>query len=288
MGVPLEGDEQKVAQALGLRGASFAQALSGLLDGQSPQDTLLALAEKGLARADSFLPVRRWLDLQKSPQEAPKQRARARATGATGGRWELTRPLMQKSIEQAVVQAFERAILLCRETAHGLPWTQALDVLRIYEYTGKVRRGYFIRGLSGAQFIRDDAYHQTVLALQSPGSDVVWLHAVDPAQCWGRCLVHTEGRTFTCIQSTAVALYEGMPVMVMEKNGQTLRVFDGAHVKDALSAFALYYQQGRIYHTKTRITVKEYPQEVEQALLAAGFVRQMLDYELIRRNARLR
>lgn len=283
-GALLEGDALSVARALQSRGASFAQALSGALNGKSAQEALLLLAERGLARADSFLPVRQWLDGKKALLDSPKQRARARATAATGGRWELTRPLVAQTLAQALVSAFDRAMVLCRETSQGVAWTQALEMLRVWEYTGKVRRGYFVRGLSGAQFIRDDAYHAIVLALQSPQADVVWLHAVDPAQVWGRCLSHAEGRAFTCVPGTAVALRAGVPVMVIEKNGQQLRVFDWEYVKDALSAFALYFQQGRIFPGRSRITVKEYPKEAEQALVSAGFSRQMLDYELLRRH----
>ena len=36
----------------------------------------------------------------------------------------------------------------------NLTWREALEILRVWEYTGgRVRRGYFIEGMSGAQFI---------------------------------------------------------------------------------------------------------------------------------------
>ena len=329
VGAELSQDEEKVVQALSRRGASFAQSLSGVLEGKPVLPVLLSLTEKGLARSDSFFPIRQnagemsvgsygggrsgstgsyggagRADLTGSYENttrfgqtgstggagnssSPKKRARLRALGAgsTGGRWELTRGLAATPLEQAILQAFDRYTILCRETVSGFSWPEALSVLRIWEYTGKVRRGYFVRGLSGAQFIRDDAYRAVMLALKSPREDIVWLSAADPYQCWGRVLPHMEGRSFTCIKSTAVALSKGVPVMVFEKNGQVLRLFEDSLAKDALFAFAAAFQQGRVFYGRTRVVVKLYPKEAEQAMIAAGFMRQMLDYELFRRGS---
>jgi ATP-dependent Lhr-like helicase len=284
----LSEEERKVTRALGMRGASFAQALSGVLAEKPVLPVLQSLAEKGLARSDSFYPVRQWLGGHKAQPDSPKARARLRAiaatgtAGATGGRWDLTRRLIPESLEAAILRGFEQSAILCRETAQDLTWPEALMILRIWEYTGRVRRGYFIKGLSGAQFIRDDAYRGTLLSLKSPREDVIWLSAADPLQSWGRVLAHMAGRSFTCIPSTAVALFKGVPVMVLEKNGQVLRAFDLSAAKDALFAFVAAFRQGRVFHGRTRVTVKQYPKEAEQALIATGFQRQMLDYELFK------
>ena len=37
-------------------------------------------------------------------------------------------------------------------------WAQALEILRVWEYTGRIRRGYFVEGMSGAQFVRSEDY----------------------------------------------------------------------------------------------------------------------------------
>lgn len=63
-----------VYQALLKRGASFMQALQGVLPGESPHETLLSLLEKGLVYADSFVPVRQWLDKDK-PGRRPQDSA---------------------------------------------------------------------------------------------------------------------------------------------------------------------------------------------------------------------
>lgn len=42
--------------------AEVVQRLSGLIEGDSPYDTLIDLTEKGLVCADSFLPIRQWIN----------------------------------------------------------------------------------------------------------------------------------------------------------------------------------------------------------------------------------
>ena len=281
----LSADERFMAEALARRGASFAQSLPAPPSGKSPVDVLMALAERGLVRADTFLPVRQWLERETLRRAEGKVRAKARARTAMGGRWELTRPLLTRSPEERLERAFDRAALLCRETAGGeLPWGEALAQLRMWEYTGRVRRGYFIEGMSGAQFLREEGYTATLAALEQPIEDILWLNAADPAQVWGKALAHTAQASFVCVQGTAVALRAGQPVAVMERQGSALRVFVPEHLEEALAAFARAYQSGQLFSGKQRVTLKEYPQEAASALAAAGFTRSMTDYELWRRR----
>jgi ATP-dependent Lhr-like helicase len=69
----LEEDEKILCDALLKRGACFMQGLSNLLEGASPQETLLKLAEKGLVCADSFAPVRQWLEMDKIEKSTVRQ-----------------------------------------------------------------------------------------------------------------------------------------------------------------------------------------------------------------------
>lgn len=80
----------------------------------------------------------------------------------------------------------------------GPSWSyqQAMELLRIWEYTGRVRRGYFVEGMSGAQFIRKEEYEGITAVLKTPEDEVVWLNAWDPAQIWGKALEQPEGRDF--------------------------------------------------------------------------------------------
>ena len=273
----LDGSEKVIYQALLNYGASFMQRLNGLVEG-SPYDTLLQLAAKGLVSADSFIPVRQWLDRDKLQKSTARQRVNARMKILSTGRWEVIRPLKLLTAEQQLNRNFDRAVILCRETIQGILWSKALETLRIWEYTGQVRRGYFIEGLSGIQFIREKDYAGTILTLEQPQDQIVWLSAVDPAQPWGKSLPHRPDRKFHNLPGTVVALRAGVPVAVMERQGRSLRVFEPDDLAEALHIFAQAYDGRRLFPAQNRIVVKDYPQEAAEALGRAGFSRELQDY----------
>ncbi len=284
--------EQLIYQTLQRRGASFMPSLNGVLGSESPYDTLMSLLEKGLVYADSFVPVRQWMDQEKSGRTTAKQRVSMRVKALRSGRWDIVRPLREtdrrQSMETMLEKCFDRCLILCRETAAacGIPWQDALSVLRVWEYTGQARRGYFVEGLSGAQFIRGKDYTSVIRLLdrnqQQSQKELVWVNAADPAQCWGKVLPHREGRNFMNVPGNAVACYGGMPAAVMERQGNTLRVFDEALLEVCLQMFAQEYRKGRIFPKLKRIVVKIYPECAKEPLTRAGFFREMQDYVLYR------
>ncbi|SHH66800.1 ATP dependent helicase, Lhr family [Sporobacter termitidis DSM 10068] len=279
----LDENEARVYGVLLRTGASFAQRLNDLTDGASPYGALLSMAEKGLASADSFMPVRQLLSRDKYENAPVKRQMRARVMTVASGRWELTRPLKALSTERQLERLFDRSVVVCRETAQGvLDWTAALGVLRVWEFTGRVRRGYFIEGLSGMQYLRDSAFAGITAALEHPDDRTLWLPAADPMQPWGKSLRHMEGRSFMNVPGTAAALRAGIPVAVFERQGKTLRVFDRDALPEALKAFARDYARRRLFPQAARLTVREYPAEAAEALARAGFVREMQDFVLYR------
>jgi ATP-dependent Lhr-like helicase len=281
----LSEPELRVFNLLLKRGASF---MASLEDGSGDiPAVLMRLAEKGLARADSFVPVRQWMDRDKTERAAVKQKVRARVLAQTSGRWEILRPLKTQTLERQLERAFRQVLVLCKETAAsvGLSWPLALTKLRAWEYTGQARRGYFIEGLSGTQFIHEKDFNGAVLAFETldeapPASagPVTWLAATDPLQLWGRLLAHRADRAFICVQGTAVALRGGLPVALLEKSGAVLRVFDADGLQETLNAFIKAYMGKKVFPDRKRLTVKQYPAEAESALRAAGFKRVMMDY----------
>ncbi len=297
----LSDREKRVAEALQRRGASFTQALSHVLDGESPYDTLFALLEKGLVCADSFVPVRQWLNREKMQKAAARQRVGARVRAMQAGRFELVRPLRPLTVQQQMERCFDRYMILCRETAAawGLPWQEALKLLRVWEYTGQVRRGYFVRGLSGAQFIRKQDFEAVTARLMHPVGESVWLSAADPMQPWGKLLVHEQERNFINVPGTAVAFRDGLPVAVFERQGRTLRCLGRSqeetqcgragdsmapqeNLEEILSLFAEEFRRGRIFSGRKRVSVKEYPARAAEALSGSGFVHEVQDYVLYR------
>ncbi len=221
----LSHSEKCLTEALARRGASFPQALSHVLEGESPHDALLSLMEKGLVRADSFVPVRQWLNREKTEKAAARRRVGARVKVLQAGRFDLVRPLRPLTIQEQMERCFDRYLILCRETASawGLSWPEALKLLRVWEYTGQVRRGYFVRGLSGAQFLRRQDFESVTARLMHPQPEMVWLNAADPMQPWGKLVAHEPGRGFVNVPGTAVAFKGGLPVAVFERQGKVLR-----------------------------------------------------------------
>ena len=284
----LHEKERLIYETLLKRGASFLQPLNRLLAGESAHETLLALMGKGMVCADSFVPVRQWQELEKSKKMAPKRLANMRVQALRAGRWDVVRPVQEQpqtaGMEQKLERCFDAWLILSKETtaAFGISWQEALAVLRIQEYTGQVRRGYFVEGMSGAQFIRGKDYASVVRMLQRPEEKIVWINAADPAQCWGKVLPHMQGRNFLHVPGTAVACYAGLPAAVLERQGKTLRVFEQELTDACMQEFAAAFLSGRIFYGRKRIVVKEYPQIAESALSGAGFRREMQDYVLYR------
>lgn len=280
----LDEKERIIYEALLKRGASFLQSLNGLLPDESSYDTLLALLEKGLVYADSYIPVRQWMNREKTRKSSVRQRVNVKVKALRAGRWDVVRPLKEQPAEKKLENCFSRYVVLTKETAAacGLPWQEALEILRIWEYTGQTRRGYFVDGMSGAQFIRREDYAAAVRMLRNPEKKPVWVNAADPVQCWGKILPHKEGRNFLNIPGNAVACLGGLPVAVMEKQGKTLRVFDGQRLEECMKLFTEEYKRGKIFPAIKRVVVKEYPAAAAAALAAAGFLREMQDYVLYR------
>lgn len=280
----LNEKEKIIYEALLKRGASFMQSLNSLLPGESPYEILLSLLEKGFVYADSFVPVRQWLDKEKTKKATARQRVNMRVKALRAGRWDVVRPVREQTIEARLEKCFDRCYILSKETAAscGLSWQEALSVLRIWEYTGQARRGYFVEGLSGAQFIRKKDYDSVIRLLQKPEKKLVWVNASDPAQCWGKILPHKEERDFLNVPGNLIACFSGIPVAVMERQGKVLRIFEEKRQEDCLKLFVEEYKKGKIFPKKKRIVIKEYPDIAKEALLKAGFMKEMQDYVLYR------
>ncbi|MCL2697956.1 MAG: DEAD/DEAH box helicase [Oscillospiraceae bacterium] len=278
----LSGDEEIIYGQIKKRGAVFLSSLSGALNQRPLLEPALSLIEKGFLRADSFIPVRQLQDREKLLTAPVKQRVKATVNALNSGRFDLVRPVSEKSTEELIHRAFEKVVVLCRETAQqvGLSWGLVLEKLRVWEYTGKARRGYFVEGLSGAQFIRDGDFTRVIHALANPRSDIICINAADPLMPWGKCLPHLPERSFICVSGTAVALKAGVPVALLEKQGQILRIFEPEHTVKVIMAFAEDFKKGFIFPHLKRLIIKQYPKEAGSALGSAGFSQQMLDFAL--------
>ena len=258
---------EKVLSALERGGAQFDYVISRRLDDHLAFAHLQQLAEQGLVRQDSFEPVRRMLN-PKSKKDVMQ----------SNGRWERMGVLRGRDIDEIIDACFRRYPILCRETCTSVQWAHALERLRMLEMAGEVRRGYFVSGLSGAQFVKTDDFAAVTAALGVESNEHTCLNAADPDQLWGKVIRHVDGREFMCIPGTAVVMRGGLPVCVFERNGAVLKLFE--QDADAVKCFADAFRSRRIFSTRSRVVVKDYPREAAPMLEKAGFMREMLDYVL--------
>lgn len=283
----LTENEAAVFDMLRKKGACFAKTLAAAVKGITPHDDILSLVRKGLLCSDSLAAVREIENEQKTAKTGIRQRVNSKVLTMTSGRFEIAFPLKPVTIREQLDICFDEVLILSKETINKIPWSAALNELAVMEYTGDVRRGYFVEGLSGAQFIRDADYTAVLSGLANPRTDITWLSALDPAQIWGKALKHHSNSEFINVAGTVTAFCGGLPVMVFERNGQILRCLaDGnedTDYEEVLKQFIISFQKRRIYGSLNRINIHSYPKELEEVLCKAGFMHEMLDYTLYRR-----
>src|SRR5437016_2285236 len=169
----------------------------------------------------------RWKRPDKNPPES----------AAWPGRWSLVHtPRMlgpegdeSKSAELIAQQWLERYGIVSREMWRrekpAVAWRSIYHELKRLEFRGEVRRGYFVRGLSGAQF----ALPQAVEMLRNPtGSDenpVVVMSVTDPANVYTLPLPADPARdAFVKPKSRGSLLVtiDGVVVMLVERRGERI------------------------------------------------------------------
>lgn len=241
---PLEGDERHAAllDHLDQRGASFLIELVQSLPGAREDELTEALWDlvwAGLVTNDTFHPIRGL----GAPSGWRRRRGGSPAWSA-GGRWSLTRNLIygspsltQKSHARALA-LLERYGVVSREvlSLENLPggFAPIYEVLKTMEESGKVRRGYFVEGLSGAQFAYAGAVDQLRAARRAPDKPrALALAATDPANPYGALLpwppaANESGPSPRRATGATVVLVEGEPVIYVEKSGKRAITFAAA------------------------------------------------------------
>jgi ATP-dependent helicase Lhr and Lhr-like helicase len=135
-------------------------------------------------------------------------------------------------------------------------------VLREMEERGRVRRGYFVEGLGGAQFclpaaldrLRAERADPSAGPAEGSGSTLL-LAATDPANPYGAALAwprhgDDDRRPLARAAGAYVVLHDGEPVLYLERGGrslQTLPAFGSpAAARAALEALAGLVRDGRL------------------------------------------
>jgi len=312
------------------RGASFHAELLTLLPEAGPertQDAIWDLVWAGLLTNDTFAPLRTLAAGSRSrpaevsrrqhfPRHRPYGTGRNPSADLVGGRWSLVRDLVRApaaSTERAHAWGatlLERHGIVAKETAAvealGGGFSNVYRVLRSMEEAGKLRRGYFVEGLGGAQF----AYPGTVDRLrrvrdEDAEDEVVALAATDPANPYGWLLPWPplSGASVTSAAGAgastrgtagprraggaAVVLVGGVPVLYLDRKARRLRTFADVTEEQLERALPALRDIAR-YRPRGAISLERINDEsaMSSALLpqleSAGFTR---DYRFVRITA---
>jgi ATP-dependent Lhr-like helicase len=145
-------------------------------------------------------------------------------------------------------------------------WSLIYQQLQRLEMRGEVRRGYFVQGLSGAQFALPDVVERLRAIRDSASEDaeLVVMNACDPANLYGpiRDTVLEEGpRTaqseplaFARIPSTWLVQYRGLPALIAGNSGANLTIPQG--VDEGLIQRALEALLDHLARFEYRVTVE--------------------------------
>lgn len=242
-GASVPDEESRVADWLSRRGASFLDEISsGLgIEPSRARAALAGLVRRGEASNDRFDPLRpgpqSLAEANASSSASARGRIslRQRSTPGPQGRWYLVPPGSPDPEAAATAWAavlLDRYGILAREVA-GLepaapPWRELSGVLDRAEWRGEVRRGFFVEGLSGAQYATPEAAEE--LARHAPSPEPTMIAAADPANPYGSSglfdIPLVDGgkgrllRTFT----NFVALSSGRPILIVEGLGRRLTI----------------------------------------------------------------
>jgi ATP-dependent Lhr-like helicase len=177
-------------------------------------------------------------------------RANRRATLKPEGRWSVVPWGHPEPEALAVAQAallLERYGIAARELAlldpWLLPWRVLYEVLSRMELAGDVRRGYFVEGLSGAQFAQPEAAQQLqeMHLPSTANAPSVLLHSTDPANLYGSGapfdIPLLDGGTRPLLRRPGnwLVLRAGRPVLLIEQYGKRLTALASAS-RDEVSA----------------------------------------------------
>ncbi|MEZ5979286.1 MAG: DEAD/DEAH box helicase [Planctomycetota bacterium] len=242
------------------RGASFVTEIEralfpsstearGDLGGAERRDlepALWDLAWAGLLTNDTFQPLRSLARTRSSSRRA------AASSALGGGRWSLVESLVgdaPSGTERAIARAtalLERYGVVSREAANSdeVPggWSPLYRVLRHMEESGRVRRGHFVEGLTGAQFASPGAADRLRAQRLEPdvsrAARITSIGACDPANPWGALLPWPEHRDGASpprrVRGARVVLADGEPILFASPGGRRVSTVARGDAHDEL------------------------------------------------------
>ncbi|UCE04737.1 MAG: hypothetical protein JSW07_14060, partial [bacterium] len=180
------------------------------------------------------------------------------------GRWSLLPPqnnevdITTEILEALARQLLQRYGLICRELFElehwTISWRLIYETLVRLEWRGEIRRGYFVKGLSGVQFALPQAadalttYHQK--KPDSPSSEqsskhMILLNTCDPANLYGAAsplpLLHPLHHDWRLLRhpNNYLILKNGLPILAIEAKGSRLMPLRDLSIDEKHEALSL-------------------------------------------------
>ncbi|MFN2544146.1 MAG: DNA glycosylase AlkZ-like family protein, partial [Actinomycetota bacterium] len=254
---PAEFTENDVLRTLRGRGALFLSelAIATSMPERDLLEELFPLVWAGLVTNDSLAGIH-------EPPRPKRSQSRTERLAAgmlpRYGRWSLLPDLDGAAAPDAWAQQLLRVYgVVAREMASAaecpVPWPLVRDRLDHLEASGKVRRGYFVRGLSGIQFGLPEAVERL---RRPPSEKLVLVAAADPANAYGGLLPVPADKPYRVhrVPGNWLILRGGRPVLGIEGGGRRLHALSADGVEEAVALVPQLAERA----LRGRLTVEEW------------------------------
>lgn len=221
-------------------------------------DALWRLAWAGRVSNESFLAVRRGLQLDFQP---PELKPEARRLPRRGSGWKPSRPTLgdwyalearggqeldalerEELVKDRVRLLLGRWGVLCRELLQrelpAMQWSKVFRTLRLMELSGEVLAGQFFAGLPGLQFMAPGAFRRLEAGL--PEDLIYWLNAADPASLCGVEVEGLKSELPSRLPTTHLVYHGRELVLVSRKKAKELEIRVGVEHPRLLDYFGLF------------------------------------------------
>lgn len=235
-------EQTKGAPAV-VRASLWSLCRSGLVT----NDQLDVLRRGEPPREDEPPPMRSRTDVRAFLRDARRRRDNAWPEG----RWSLIAWGQPEPEAAAFFQAqrlLHRYGIVARELAlmanAPAPWRILYEIYSRMELAGDVRRGYFVEGLSGAQFALPEAAKllHDIAAPSSMQAPAILVHSLDPANVYGGALElvlpGAEPRSLQRRPGNWLVVKAGRPILVIEQHGKRLTASAPASYEELVQAVA--------------------------------------------------
>jgi ATP-dependent Lhr-like helicase len=183
------------------------------------------------------------------------------------GNWrKMEKQVVESDILEAAERTKERVRLLLdrygilfRELLFKEPkpfqWQRLFRALRLMELSGEIVSGYFFKDIPGPQFISRKGFQH--LRSLSPGKEVFWLNALDPASLCGVPIQSLKDHLPPKIGSTHLVYCGDRLVLVSRRNGRELTFHVNADDPDIQSYLGvLRHLMSRQFQALRQVTVE--------------------------------